>query len=74
MHTAMLRNSSLKGYFLSHFKPQCLTLPLYLFLTDSELQAILAFPSRVGVTANLNLDYKAPTRADQVNITQTFDA
>ncbi|KAF8495340.1 HotDog domain-containing protein [Gautieria morchelliformis] len=28
--------------------------------------AFLAFPSHLGVTANLNLDYKAPTKADQV--------
>ena len=29
------------------------------------LQALLNLPEKVGVTANLNINYKAPTRADQ---------
>ena len=28
-------------------------------------QALLNLPEKVGVTANLNINYKAPTRADQ---------
>ncbi|KAF8581895.1 Thioesterase/thiol ester dehydrase-isomerase [Ramaria rubella] len=33
--------------------------------------AVLAFPSRICVTANLNVDYKAPTFADQFVIMKT---
>ncbi|KIJ56352.1 hypothetical protein M422DRAFT_219492 [Sphaerobolus stellatus SS14] len=33
--------------------------------------AILNFPSRVGVTANLNLDFRAPTKADQFIVMKT---
>lgn len=29
-------------------------------------QALLNLPDKIGVTANLNLNYRAPTRADQV--------
>lgn len=31
------------------------------------LQAITNLPEKVGVTANLSLNYRAPTMADQVN-------
>jgi len=33
--------------------------------------AILAFPSHIGVTANLNLDFRAPTKADQFVVMKT---
>ncbi|KAF8528419.1 HotDog domain-containing protein [Hysterangium stoloniferum] len=33
--------------------------------------AMLAFPSHIGVTANLNLDFKAPTKADQFVVMKT---
>ncbi len=36
------------------------------FLTDPRKQSLLNLPDKIGVTANLSLNYRAPTRADQV--------
>jgi len=33
-----------------------------------RLQALLNIPSNIGVTATLNMQYKKPTKADQVSI------
>ena len=34
-------------------------------------QALLNLPDKIGVTANLNINYRAPTRADQVRALPT---
>jgi hypothetical protein len=42
--------------------------PLFysILLLNVRVQAMQNLPERVGVTANLNINYRAPTRADQV--------
>ena len=38
----------------------------------TKFQAIANLPERVGVTAQLTLNYRAPTRADQFIVIRTF--
>jgi acyl-CoA thioesterase FadM len=40
-------------------------------LTGLLLQAIMNLEGRVGVTANLTINYRAPTRADQFIVIKT---
>jgi hypothetical protein len=35
-------------------------------MLDFVAQAFMSLPEKVGVTANLSINYRAPTRADQV--------
>ena len=38
---------------------------------NSYVQAVANFPARIGVTAWIRIDYKAPTRADQFVVFKT---
>lgn len=46
---------------------------LFRFVLTVTVQAIINLPDQVGVTATLSLKYRAPTRADQVNIIIMFN-
>ena len=40
----------------------------FLFPVSVCVKAIANLPARVGVTAKLSVDYRAPTKADQVRV------